>query len=93
MRRRARADSRRAQRVPLATRPQDEQYGIHRGPVGYARIMAPEWMPLAGREQWFELLPKVVRDSPAVIALNETHQKLVTDLDRHGKRLRPSLID
>jgi hypothetical protein len=50
MRRRARADVGRVERVPLAARPQHEEDGVHSIAVWHPWVMAAERMRLARRE-------------------------------------------
>ncbi len=80
---RARAQPSAVQRVPLHSRPQHQQDGVHRLTVGFLRIMAPQWMRLAGlRKQRLNQRPEHVRDAPSVVFVHKAHEGLNRPYDQ-----------
>ena len=67
VRRGGRADRRLAQRVPLASRAQHKEDGVHRRPVRHPRVVAAQRVWRSCWQQWLHLGPERVRQPPAVI--------------------------
>jgi hypothetical protein len=58
------ADARLLQRIPLAAGAEHEENGIHRCAILDTGPMAPQGVQFAQREQRYEALPQLVRNTP-----------------------------
>lgn len=78
MGRRARADAGAVESVPLTTRPQHEEDGVHGGAVRDALAMAAQRMVILGHgQQWLDLGPQRIGDAPTVVRLKQSHAATV----------------
>src|SRR6266545_1563614 len=84
--RRAGADPRRRERVPLHPRPQHEQDRVHRLPVGHTRVVTAERVCGPLRQERLHLRPHLVRDPPAIVCDHETHRLPPSSDDKGGLR-------
>ena len=64
------AEPRRRERVPLAAGAQAEEDGVHRAAVIHARVVAPERVRLAGRQQRGDLGPERIGRAPGAADAN-----------------------
>ena len=85
MRRRARADASRIQRVPLASGPQHEDDRVHRVAIGNPRIVTSERMLRPSRQYRLDLAPELVGDPPSVIFCDQSHVRRMQRALHHGK--------
>jgi hypothetical protein len=60
-------DARLVQRIPLAAGAEHEEDGIHRLPILDAGPMAPQGVRFARREQRFDALPQLIRNTPITV--------------------------
>jgi len=73
VRRTARTDPRRIERIPLRPGAQHKHDGIHRRAVAHARVVAPQRVRLASGQQWLHLLPDLIGQPPSIILLDHAH--------------------
>jgi hypothetical protein len=90
VRRAARADARRIERIPLRPGAQHKDNGIHRRAVAHARVVAPQRMRLARRQQRLHLVPEFIGQPPAIVRFDQAHdlsllfhQETLTQIDRN----------
>jgi MFS family permease len=62
------------QRIPLHPRPEHQQDRVHRIAIRYPRIVTPQRVRQAIRQQQLDALPQPIRHTPAIITVNKSHR-------------------